>query len=345
MGREEKKILRQPPSDPIKSIQYELFSNFVTNDKSAVSNAIEIWEAIPKYFFTAAQINKFRTTDGLAKPHKRNFMFDGKLCTVIIQPALIEDENGDYKAHFPSVTEELVEEVLKKIFTEQNYGIHNPEKVESWVKFSLSMIYKELKNKGKERNRSQIKHAIKVMSRCTLTILQENQEIYTGNILSDLITVNREEYVEDSSALHAARLPIFISQSINNLQYRQFNYYRFMLCDEQLSRWLYKLFINRFIQASIITEYHFKYSNVKQNSGLLQQKSDRDNRKKLASALDELKERNVLRDWIYKPVKEGRKVVDVVYTVYAGREFIGEQKAANKRASDQIPRRQPSDFR
>jgi formyltetrahydrofolate hydrolase len=60
----------------------------------------------------------------------------------------------------------LVEEALKKIFTDQQFGIHNPQKTESWVRFTLGMIQKELKNRGRSRDKKQIKHAIEVMSSC-----------------------------------------------------------------------------------------------------------------------------------------------------------------------------------
>jgi len=45
-----KKAGKQPPALPIKSPQYDLFSQFVTNDESEVSNTVEVWESIPKYF-------------------------------------------------------------------------------------------------------------------------------------------------------------------------------------------------------------------------------------------------------------------------------------------------------
>ena len=62
--------MKKPPKDPIKSLQLDLFSQFVTNDQSQVSNTIELWERIPKYFFTAKQVEKLRTIDGLAEPYE-----------------------------------------------------------------------------------------------------------------------------------------------------------------------------------------------------------------------------------------------------------------------------------
>lgn len=331
----EKKILaKKPPKKPIKSVQLDLFSQFVTNNKSEVSNTVEVWESIPKYFFTPKQVEKLRTATGHADPYKLKYLYEGISCIVKLQPALIEQKDGRYKAFFPSVTEEFVEEALKKIFTSQQYGIHDPKNVESWVKFTLSMIQKELKARGRSRDRNQIKHAIEVMSSCIMTLYKEKKEVWKGSILQDLVTVGRDEYLADTDAQHIARLPLFISHSINNLEYRQFNYERLMSCNEQLTRWIYKQLIHRFKQANFMNNYHFMYSGLARDSGLLQRDTERKNRQKVKSSLKELAERGVLISYTEDPRKEGRKIVDVKYTVIPTSDFISEQKASNKRSKD-----------
>lgn len=320
----------KPPESPIKSLQFDLFSQFVANDQNDMSNTVEVWESIPKYFFTPKQVEKLRTDKGHADPYKWHYSYNGRSCTVKIFPALIEQSNGKYKAFFPGITEELVEEALKKIFTDQRYGVHDPANTESWVRFTLKMIQKELKNRKRARDIKQIKHAIEVMSTCILAIYIDDKEIWKGSILQDLVTVGREEYLADTNAHHIARLPLFVSHSINRLDFRQFNYDRLMGCNEQLSRWIYKQLINRYRQASVMNGYHFMYSGLK-DSGLLQQTRERDNRNKVISALDELVRCKVLMSYQIDERKEGRKIVDVKYTVSPSMEFIKEQKAANMR--------------
>jgi hypothetical protein len=51
-------------------------------------------------------------------------------------------------------------------------------------------------------------------------------------------------------------------------------------------------------------------------------------------SLDELKSRRVLMEYNEDICKEGRKIVDVKYTVRPSQEFVTEQKAANKRDSN-----------
>lgn len=331
MSKQDKK---SPPAVPIKSQQYDLFACFVTNDQADISNTVDIWESIPKYFFTPQQIKKLRTETGHADPYKWDYTYNGIPCMVKIQPALIEQKDGSYLAFFPSVTEELVEEALKKILTDQQHGMHDPQKEETWVRFSLSLLEKELKVRGRTRNRNQIKHAIEVMSSCILTLYKENKEIWKGTILQNLVTVGREEYLADTNSYHVAQLPLFISHAINKLDYRQFNYARLMDCNEQLTRWLYKQLIHRYRQASFLNDYHFKYTSLERDSGLLQQGRAIDNRRKVLAALDELKARQVLSEYKSDIQKEGRKIIDVKYTVKSTREFIKDQKAANKRTTD-----------
>ena len=323
--------------------QFDLFRQFLSNDSSEVSNTIELWESIPKYFFTPRQVKKLRTADGLAKPYRWEYTHDGYSCVVRIQPALIEQSDGSYLACFPGVTEELIEEALKKILTEQQQGAHDGQRLETWVHFSLRMIQRELKQRGRDRNVAEIKRGIEIMSKCNIEYTVDGKASWNGPILSDLWTVDRSEYIADRESRHAARLPLFVTHGIEKLQYRQFNFVRLMACDEQLARWIYKRLINRYRQASKLNDYHFAYSSIKLPSGLLQQAREVDNRTKVVSALDELKRRDVIAQYQSVEQKQGRKIVDVVYNITPTLTFIKEQKAANKRFSDAEGRIGPVD--
>lgn len=327
------KTKKKPPETVAPCVQMDLFSQFLTNDVGEVSNTIEMWESIPKYFFTPHQQKKLRPAAGQPDPFEWEFTFNNQPCTVEIHPALIKQENGSYKAFFPSVTEELVEEALKKILTDQRYGLHDVEHNDTWVRFTLRMIQKELKAKRKTRDIAQIKQAIEVMSLCNIVLSVHGEEVWRGSILQDLVTVGRDDYVSDTSSHHIARLPQFVTQGINRIAFRQFNYQRYMLCDDALTRWIYKRLINRFRHASMTNDYHFMYSDLKE-TGHLQQAREANNREKVTASLDELVKRGVLCRYTSHIRKEGRRIVDVKYTVYPSRSFVTEQKAANKRSTE-----------
>ena len=172
------------------------------------------------------------------------------------------------------------------------------------------------------------------MSSCIITLYKEGKEIWKGSILQDLVTVGRDEYLADTESQHIARLPLFISHAINQLDYRQFNYDCLMHCDGQLTRWIHKQLIHRFPHASLMNSYHFMYTNLKRDSGLLQQGRDIDNRHKVLAALDELVSRGVLMSYEADIRKEGRKIANLKYTLRASPSFIRDQKASHKRHND-----------
>ena len=88
---------KKPPTNIIQSVQFDLFRQFVTNDRSEVSNSIEIWENIPKYFLTPKMVDGLRTETGHADPYKFDYKYQNEGLTVRIQPALIEQEDGKYR--------------------------------------------------------------------------------------------------------------------------------------------------------------------------------------------------------------------------------------------------------
>lgn len=327
---------KKPPSESIKSYQMDLFSSFLANDESDFSNTVDLWERIPKYFLSPQEQKKLRTDTGLANPFTHDYVLRGKNgeplpYKVVIQPALIEQSEGAYKAFFPGKSEELIEEVLKKIFTEQHLGIHDPENAESWVKFSYSMIKRELQQRGCTRNHPEIKQSLDIMSKCILTVYEDEKEIYTGAILQDYCSVDRRRFLDDPKAYHIARLSVFVSHAINKLQFRQYNYRRLMDCKEQLSRWLLRRLINRFTYASVMTTHHFMFSTIKAESGLLRGQNERKSRAKVITSLEELIEKGAIMHYEIAEKREGRKIVDVKYTITPTHEFSAEQKAANKR--------------
>ncbi len=136
---------RSPPESVAPSKQYDLFTTFF-GDKNNLSNTIELWDAIPKYAVLPRQQIKLRDENGRLPVHVHEFVYRPSrraeasselTCRMKVQPASIEIETGRFVDFYPSTTEELVEEVLKKIFSDQQYGQHSVPRNESWVRFTL----------------------------------------------------------------------------------------------------------------------------------------------------------------------------------------------------------------
>lgn len=335
---------KTPPDSVDTNKQYDLFTTFFGKDKRDLSNTIELWDAIPKYAVSPRQQNASRDGNGRLPIHIQEFEYRPShrdsmavTCRLKVQPASIEVNPGQFVDFYPSTDEELIEEVLKKIFSDQQYGMHSAEAHESWVRFTLYMIQKELKKRGKTRNLNEIKRSLEIMSGAVYEIeFQGNPKglKYTNPILNDLTRITRDDYKQDPKAMWTARLPAIVSKSINDVTYRQFNYATLMSLPTPLSRWFHKRLSHRYINAGIMHPYQIRYSTIERDSGLLHHSRSSANRKAVEAALNELMQRNVLLSISSEEQREGREVVEVRYVLHAHPDFVAEVKAANARQRD-----------
>lgn len=334
---------KKPPVTLPKNRQYDLFTTFF-GDAPELSNTIELWDAIPKYTVTPRQQIAKRSSGNRLPVHEVTLVYATRrgghrfetICRVAIQPASVKTGQG-YVDFYPSKDEELVEEVIRKLFADQQHGLHDPRNTESWVRFSLQMIRKELKARGKTRSLDEIKHSIEVLSKSHISLYLDDTDeaAYSAPILSDVTRVTRDNYRSDSTLTWIARLPALISKSVNELTYRQFNYGVLMSLSSQLSRWLHKRLSHNYINASHLDPYEVLFSSIQRDSGLLTYARTNDNLRALEDALNELVAKSVLLRWERTDERrKGRKIVDIKYRLNAHSNFIGDVKAANARLND-----------
>jgi hypothetical protein len=314
--------------------QFQLFVEFIGDSgrRPNLSNSIDIWESIPKYFFSTKLVEGLRDESGHAETFEWEFSMGTKRCEVRIQPAQIKDGDGGYISVFPGVSEEIMEEVLKKLLSEQ-CGDHQVDKKQTLVYFTLYQLREEHGVRGRTRSIQQLKRSIDIMSGCIITLFIEGAQVYKGPILADVVRVSRESYLAEGESRWVARLPLFITEAINTLQYRQFNYGRLMSMDGQLSRWLYHRLIHKFTHTDERNNYHILYTTIEEQSGLLQGKEMHQNRKKVMDAIKELTTKGVIvaHETHEQRSPNGRTIKDVKYELYCTEAFIAEQKASNYR--------------
>ena len=306
--------------------QLSLFSNFL-GDADELSNTVELWDAIPKYAVTPRRQNKARTAEGRLSVHTYSFLYAKRSCRIQIQPASIQMPNGSFKDFYPSADEELIEVVLRKIFADQQFGRHDVRESESWVKFSLQMIRKELKKRGKTRSIDEIKRSFEILSKTHISFYvgDDKDPLYMNPILTDVTRVTRAKFLKDPSVMWWAKLPALISKSVNELTYRQFNYGKLMQMQSQLARWLHKRMSHNYTQADLLNPYSILFSTIQNASGLLEYSRTHQNIKSLEHALDELKESEILLSW-GREERRGNynRITDVKYTLTPHPEFISE---------------------
>jgi len=321
------------------SPQFDLFSTFY-GDAGKNSNTIELWDAIPKFSCTARKQVTMRDDSGRLPSLEREFCYkhpqtgEDIPAKMRLAPALVKID-GTEKDFYPSADEELIEEVLRKIFADQQYGRHYVREADSFVDFSLGMIARELRARGRTRSLDEIKRSLDIMNGCHMTLYfhgHTKKAAYKGPIIPEMIEVSRVEYLADPKSRWRARLPLVYSHAINSLEFRQFNYETLMSMSSQLARWFHKLMSRRYINASVTQPYTLKYSSIKRDSGMLLHSREGKNKETVLKAFEELKEQDVILFYNVRASTVDPK--DPVYDLTPTKFFVADMKAANKRQSD-----------
>jgi hypothetical protein len=169
--------------------------------------------------------------------------------------------------------------------------------------------------------------------RISTTDAQEGEGFSLNPYFSGLSASSRKKLSTDESAKWTVQFHPLITQAIDVIGYRQFNYAQMMGQKNQLSRWLHKQLSLKFTFASLSTTFEMRYSTIKRDSGLLEGYAlERQAIKKLDESWVELTENGVLMTHNKKEIKgERSKILDVVYILTASVDFIKEMKSANKR--------------
>lgn len=350
----DKKLSPPPKASAFSGQQLSLFQSFLCNgedERQRLSNTIDFWDAVPKYCISRKQMSGIRSTDGYLPKTRRSFDYLGRDFVVEIRPARINEKDGKEREYYPSVREELVEDALRKIAAEQNYGFYENQAGtrRSGVVFSLYMLRKELARRGHTVSYQQARESLYILNDATIEILSsDDKSVIRSSILPTLAGVSRTDLQNDAKARWYADFSPLVTESICALTYRQYDYHAMMGHSSQLGRWLHKRLSQNYLNASAATPYTFLFSSVRRDSGLLgeePQRSDtktprryqrvRDAIRCLDLVLEELKEHQLLLYYEREESKGARgRITDVKYRVFAHPEFVKQVKAANKRLSE-----------
>lgn len=316
--------------------QITLFQRFLCNsdfEREALSNTIELWDGVPKYYVSRQEMTK-RRDKGRLPTIERNFEHRGRSFLIRIRPARLTDEKGQDKEFYPSAREELVEDSLRKIAAEQNHGFLDPQ--HSGVIFTLHMLRKELKNRGHTMSYKDAVESLDVMIGCQIEITSsDGSREYKSSILASLMRVSLQMYREDPTARWVAHFNPLVTHSIRALSFRQYDYRTMMSHTTQLARWMHKRMAHNYVNASLMQPYTILFSTVRRDSGLLEYARDRDAIRKLEQALKTLQDKEVIMTY-QKDYRKGNrgKILDIFYTITPNHKFVMQAKAANKRQSE-----------
>jgi hypothetical protein len=319
--------------------QLSLFQSFFANGekKEHVSNTIEFWDSVPRYSVSRQAMTRARDLTGRLDILELTFHCNGKPFKAVIRPARID--KVDY---YPSASEELVEEALRKIAAQQSHGFHEPEQ-RSGVAFTLYQLREELRKRGHARSYSEIVQSLDILSLAFIEIRggEKMKGFERSAYLPRLSAVSRSDYNQDASARWYVQFHPLVSASIDKLTYRQFNYDQLMQHSTQLARWIHRQLILKYTFASITKPFEMRYSTICRDSGMLSNYSRaRQARDACDYSAKELETQRILMRIDRKEELGVRgKVLDIVYILHPSSSFVQEVKAANARAKTHAQKR------
>ncbi len=330
------KQVKPPVNDAFQSKQLSLFQSFLCNseeERNRLSNTIELWDGIPKYSISRKRMNKLRSKEGVLPTWTHQFQYKNEIYKVEITPAVIKIQESGRKEFFPSSREELIEDALRKIATEQNCGFLESDR--SGVIFTLSQLRRELANRGHSIKYKDLVESLLIMRRVGISLMKKSDKspYMETTIFLELAVVGRDEYIADPKSRWIVRFNSLITESIKLLAYRQFDYDLMMSHNLQLSRWLHKQMALKYTNASFAYPYTISFSTIQRDSAI--PSYDRWGVRDCDEALNILIKDKVLMAYD-KNEKRGRrnKLEDVVYILRPSREFVGQVKVANKRQAE-----------
>lgn len=340
VGRAARRAVKPVPQEAFGSAQLSLFQDFLANteeQREALSNAVDLWDSVPRYSVSRQRMASMRTPDGFLPVLERRFSYHGRVLTATIFPAQVKGKDGKRLSCYPSAREELIEHVLRKIAAEQQSGFFDPASFRSGVRFTVHQVRKELERHGHSLRYDEIIEALDILSLSAIEITAPHSDggeaFARSTYLAALTGVRSDDNDATCEKRWLVQFHPLVTQSIDQVTYRQFRYLRLMCCRTQLARWLLSRLVLKFTQAALGVSFEMRYSTIKRDSAVLDgYKLERQAVAALDAAWDELKELGVLSS-IKKVEARGARgrLEDVTYTMFPTGEFASEQKAANRR--------------
>jgi len=290
------------------------------------SRTADLYDFVPRFVFGKLGKDDY-DKNNIPKPIDRKFSYDNQNYSVYIGVAQLKNEenSGEFVYRLPGKRERIIEDVLRKFAVNgKTYSIDN----RLGVIFTEADLYNELKERGHTFKYSEIREALQVL---TNTVINLKRIIGPKHeqLLSEPFMTGAAETLEEwkGSGEKTAHLMFFNSQvkeSIIKLTYRKYNYELCMSYKNELCVYLHKRLSQNFIQASWDTCYEINLSTLYAGCGLKTQKYLCWDNKKVVMALDEMKEKEVVREWSVKKLDN-----DYQYKIFAHRKFCNEMKGSN----------------
>src|SRR3954452_23303288 len=206
-----------PPARPteFENTQLALFQNVLCNteeERERFSNAIDLWDSIPRYSVSRQAMTKAREKGRFLENHTAEFYYRERTYSITITAARVTDLDGQQRDYYPSTTEELVEDALRKLAIDQQAGFFDKPNYRSGVVFTIYQLREELKKHGHTRSYQEIVLALNILSKSVIEIREntgKGELLAVAPYLPALVAVSRDRLKNDPTAKWAVQFHPF----------------------------------------------------------------------------------------------------------------------------------------
>lgn len=340
-------------------VQLVLFEGFFADGEKDQSRTLDIYDALPKFSLSWAREGGHESS----LREFNNVRIQDKLIKVSVSAAILssgsqpgsKDTQTQPKTVFPGVREELVERALRKMAVQRQIDARletddaNGRMIP--ITFTLSQLRKELTSAGHDFKIAELREAVDVLGRASLTVEGIVDDDING-LAHPILLISYKRRRGDNTGDHSYYTAKFHPLAVRAIlagAWQPINYERVMRLELPLARWIATRMNNRYRSAEKAASlkgkgYYLTLSRVLAESGIMPEKRLRATVERIRAALAELQNQGFL-DRLNKPYDEeityerakGRpKISDVKWTLYPSTAFAEEIISGNVQVRHQL---------
>jgi len=326
----------------------EAFTNTGSLDRESSSNTVELYDIMPKY--TRAGKEKALVTDPSQSRRFYKIRYQKVEYLIQIDAAKLPNKIGRFEFHFPSTSEEIIEDVIRYLsvsqdisFLRENFG----------CRCSIYMIKSELKKRGKTRSTAEVKKSIEILGNAQLTLYiftdpskDQKTQLFTGSFFSESTLMSFNDWQgsrrKNNDQSYTARIKFhnMVTDRILEGKFRLLQYDISMTYKHPMARWLHKRISHCHKGADSSTPYTIHLSTIYNDGNWHWSKRLRANKKNFLDALEEMEQldqvQNPRESHIKKIYDEQGIHIDYACKIYLTKKFIKHIIIANSVEKENI---------
>jgi hypothetical protein len=291
---------------------------------------VALYDIAPRFVF---MVDQREGSEGNRKMIEREFSFAGSRYRITLTPARIKNEQGVIEDEYLSERDQVVEEVIRRLATTPGRLALFPG---NKVRFSFTNyeVRQELKRLNHTFSHAEVNKSIMRLNKANMSIefLDAPGSPTVSAAAFPVAAVRRGIGAETMSFVEFHPL---VADAIRLLRFQSVHYETLMRISDPVSRWLYKrLHIQIAVNGGAIQS--ISATDIRRDCGLLEWKKSRNQFSRLTSSVEKLMKVGMIDHLEAIPVLDGRKIIDVNYTMAASAEFMGSVHASNRIAKENV---------